>query len=160
LRRLGIHGCVIPTVATTLVLWSPADYSDTWFKYLADVHVTAGTCSIRPSKMIDVDEDDARRHHSRLGVASVLVGLMSAVLTGAPFVAIWCGLNPRGSMDHEPTMRFLAFCLVSSAAGIALALVGIAFAMVGLFQKRQGRLFPVVGLLLNALIIILFGLAI
>jgi hypothetical protein len=72
--------------------------------------------------------------HSRVTLLAMTLGLAAALLTLAPVAAAWWGLNPGGSMDHQPTMQFVALSIASFITGIGLAVAGMLLSLVGLLR--------------------------
>lgn len=94
----------------------------------------------------------SRRAASWFGIASSASSLLALLLTCVPLIFGWFGLQPGGSMDHEPTMRFVALQVVSLAFGIVAALVGVILGVIGLFQVSERRIAAAAGVLLGALV--------
>ncbi len=102
---------------------------------------------------------DARKH-SRLGIASFVIGIISMlVFCLAIVLAFGYGItiassNPSiQSLQGSPT--FLALGLVLFLSPI-LSLVGVVLGFVAVFQKDSKKLFAVLGLVFNFLIILVF----
>jgi hypothetical protein len=88
-----------------------------------------------------------RLPHSGLGIASLVVGLVSAVLFSV-YVAAYAVSN-RGQFDPSgiAAVLLLVLFLVESTVGSAVAL---ALGIAALLQKQRSRLFAVLGVVFSA----------
>jgi hypothetical protein len=93
--------------------------------------------------------------HSGLGIASFLVGLLAGV--GEMAVVGWAGytgVTHRGTITPDsPTAILLGLAML---AGLGLALLGGMLGVGGLFQANRKRVFAVLGMALNALVVLAF----
>ena len=99
--------------------------------------------------------------HSGLGIASILLAVLAGIgfaVTMVIAVAIM-GDDPTAFGNEEaPATMILGACVV--LCGLA-SLVGIGLAIGGLVEKNRKKVFPTIGLVVNALgILLLVGLAI
>ncbi|HEV7300615.1 MAG TPA: hypothetical protein VGN72_14720 [Tepidisphaeraceae bacterium] len=93
------------------------------------------------------------RPHSKFGIASFIIGLVSIVAMIALFViAAVIAMNADGEID-ETSPEAIAIGL-GLFGGIALALVGLIFSIVGLVNANAAKVFSVLGLIFNGLIIL------
>lgn len=109
-----------------------------------------------------------RSGQSRLGIASVVIAVLTTVLIVVLFVVIFNaggqllgGANPqevtpediqRNLEDSPGTAGVLGVAGFGLAASPLLYLLGAALGIAGLIQKRRGRLFAVLGTVANGLI--------
>jgi hypothetical protein len=110
----------------------------------------------------DYDDDDftsrlrkrSRRpravRHSVLGIASLAI----AILMGFSiffFIVLSAIFSAQGPMnDRDPKAMVLGFGIIGSSA---LALVGGVLGVVGLFQPKRHKVFPIIGTIFNAILI-------
>ncbi|MGA2504591.1 MAG: hypothetical protein ABSG01_10925 [Anaerolineales bacterium] len=98
--------------------------------------------------------------HSRIGIASFVIGLVSMfIFCLAIVLAFGYGLsitatNPSFQVEQSnPTVLGLGLLLFSSPI---LSLVGAVLGFVAVFQKDKKKLFSVLGIVLNLLIMLTF----
>jgi hypothetical protein len=98
--------------------------------------------------------------HSRIGIASFVIGLVSMfIFCLAIVLAFGYGLsitatNPSFQVEQSnPTVLGLGLLLFSSPI---LSLVGAVLGFVAVFQKDKKKLFSVLGIVLNLLIMLAF----
>jgi hypothetical protein len=98
--------------------------------------------------------------HSKIGVASFVVGIVSMLIFCLAIVlAFGYGISIAASnptiqnLQSSPTILALGLILFLSPV---LSLVGVVLGFVALFQKNSKRLFAVLGLVFNFLIILAF----
>jgi hypothetical protein len=90
--------------------------------------------------------------HSKVGIASFVMGLLVGL--GELVLVVIAGVmetsTPGGMDDKDPKVAILGLLLLG---GLFLALVGAILGVVGLFEKNRKRLFAVLGLIFNGLIL-------
>ncbi len=111
-----------------------------------------------------------RGGHSRLGIASFVIAVLTTVLVVVLCVVIFSaggellgGEDPqsvtpqdiqRNLEDSPGTAGVLGIAGFGLAASPLLYLLGVALGIAGLVQKRRGRLFAVLGTVANGLILL------
>lgn len=93
-----------------------------------------------------------RRRHSKLGVTSFLMGLAFPLFLLLLFVI---SLLLEGRIDHEKVSRFDWFticCLI--IGGPIIHFVGLLLGIAGAVQKQRKRLFAVLGIVLNGILVL------
>lgn len=101
------------------------------------------------------------RKHSPVGIASFMIAAVSALgLTGALIGAASAAADLARDMPQPPDPNVLPGGLGTlTVLGLSImllifaALVGALLGMAGLFQKQRRKLFSVLGLVFNALIV-------
>lgn len=110
-----------------------------------------------------------RTGHSRMGIASVVIAVLATlaivvliVVAGLLTASAFQGVNPE-NVDPEQLQRDLqdspaAVGLGLVGAGVLVSallyLLGLALGVAGVVQRRRKRLFAVLGLVLNGLIVL------
>lgn len=100
-------------------------------------------------------EDDPQRplKHSGLGVASFLIALLTGV--GEFLFVVLCVLlaasSSGGEIDEESPAAIAMGLMI--LAGLGIALIGVGLGVGGLFQSKRNKLFAVLGICFNALIL-------
>lgn len=108
--------------------------------------------------------------HSRLGIASFVVGMLAFVIMVILFVVFGVllsslleGVNlqdPQSidpqSLQNEPGAVGLALASLGILGSLLLFVVGLALGVAGIFQRRRKRLFAVLGTLGNGLVLLAF----
>jgi hypothetical protein len=94
--------------------------------------------------------------HSGLGIASVAFGVLGALaMGGALGIAMYAAVANKGEVDEQSplimTVGFL-FC-----AGVPLNILGIGLGIAGLVQKDRRKLFAIIGLSVNAGMLLVMG---
>ncbi len=89
--------------------------------------------------------------HSRAGVTSFLLAIMSAAIGLGVFAAMVGMTGHENAAVDRPSP---APILLGALLGVGLCLTGLAFAVAGLLHEGVRRTFPVLGLLLNALAVV------
>jgi hypothetical protein len=88
------------------------------------------------------------RRHSRLGIASVILGIILPVLLVSFIVASgWLELD-RNRMRND----IEGYLIVVSLSFPVLHLVALIFALIGIFSKKTKKVFPVIGIVINTLL--------
>jgi hypothetical protein len=93
--------------------------------------------------------------HSGVGIASLLLGILSVLgLVATTVVAVIVAGNDPSVFENEnaPATIGVGVCALLC---LLLSLVGIGLGIGGLVQGNRKRVFPVIGLSLNAVIVIL-----
>jgi hypothetical protein len=90
---------------------------------------------------------EVQKRHSRWGIASTVMGFLSIVLAGA----LW-GLAAYAGNSDNPTVNTIVVTLF--IAGGFINLTGLLVGLGSLLQHDRKRLFPIVGLSLNLLVIV------
>jgi len=102
--------------------------------------------------MIAVTSQPLVRRTSKLGVTSFLMALSFPLFLLLLFAI---SLAMEGRIDHEKVSRFDWFticCLI--IGGPVIHFVGLVLGIAGAFQKERKRLFAVLGIVLNGLLVI------
>ncbi|MBS1793089.1 MAG: hypothetical protein JSS81_04500 [Acidobacteria bacterium] len=99
--------------------------------------------------MAQNDKWPGPRNHSRLGIASTVIGILLPVLL-ILFVVAGVFLGTRKGTVGNSIMVVL---LIVSLTFPFLHLLGLIFGLIGLFSKTTKKAFPVIGTLLNALLL-------
>jgi hypothetical protein len=90
--------------------------------------------------------------HSKVGIASFVMGLLVGL--GELVLVVIAGVmetsTPGGMNDKDPKVAILGLLLLG---GLFLALVGAILGVVGLFERNRKKLFAVLGLIFNGLIL-------
>jgi mannose/fructose/N-acetylgalactosamine-specific phosphotransferase system component IIC len=101
----------------------------------------------------DDDDDDDEPEHSGLGIASFVIACLAGLIEFV-FVA-WAGIletaTPEGMDENSPQAAIIGLGIIG---GMLLCLVGLALGVAGLFQRDQKKTFPVLGLVLAALVMV------
>jgi hypothetical protein len=105
-----------------------------------------------PSYTHPLSQPNALRH-SGLGIASVVIGAIGALTVFATvIVAGYLEMSTPGGMDEDSpvvTMLGLVVC-----TGCLTAMIGAGLAAGGLFQPNRNRVLPIIGLVINGVIIL------
>jgi hypothetical protein len=92
--------------------------------------------------------------HSKLGIASFIIALVVGI--GEFTLLIVAGVmetsTPGGIDEESPKAMVLGMLLLF---GLLLALIGAILAITGLFEGSKKRVFPIIGLCINGLILLL-----
>ena len=90
--------------------------------------------------------------HSGFGIASFAIGILSGLAEFAMVViaGVMEASTPGGVNEEAPAVILLGLCLI----GGGLALLGIVLGIVGLVQANRSKIFAVLGLVFNALVIL------
>ncbi len=93
--------------------------------------------------------------HSGLGIASLILAIVSGLSIFA--VLILAGVlqaSTPGIMDEEsPVVMMIGFAVIGSAG---LGLIGLGLGIAGLLQSNRQKVAPVLGLILNGLVVLGF----
>ncbi|HZG83628.1 DUF6142 family protein [Paenibacillus sp.] len=90
--------------------------------------------------------------HSRAGIASFLLAAVSVVGLIAAF-AFAASMAPLLAADPEAHLGRMLAAVGLMCLFVVTALVGGVLGIVGLFQKQRSRLFSILGLSINALLV-------
>lgn len=98
--------------------------------------------------------------HSRLGIASFVIGLVSMIVFClAIILAFGYGVSIASttpsiqSLETSPTILVFGFLMLISPF---IALIGAVLAFVAVFQKDKKKLFGILGIVVNLLIVLAF----
>lgn len=102
--------------------------------------------------MIEASEHSIlEKRHSRLGIASVII----AIVLPALFI---CPIIIAAIVDSPSSSASKIFFTVGFVVGIfapALHLTGIIFGVIGWVSKRTRNLFPIIGTVLNSILLLI-----
>ena len=91
-----------------------------------------------------------QKKHSGVGIASFVIGIVSMLgvcLTfGLSFYAQSAGSQTSSSMTSA--VGFLGIC------SMVISLIGVGLGIAGVVQKVQSKVFPIIGLVLSALVLL------
>ena len=91
-----------------------------------------------------------QKKHSGVGIASFVIGIVSVlgvcVTFGLSFYAQSASSQTSSSMTS--TVGFLGIC------SMVISLVGVGLGIAGVVQKVQSKVFPIIGLVLSALVLL------
>ena len=97
------------------------------------------------------------RRHSKLGLASFLVGIGFPLLL---IVVVVAGLALADRIEDGDTKNaFLFFFIIlgptfAGIAGVIVHLLGLALGITGAFQKERKRVFAIVGITINGIVLL------
>ena len=106
--------------------------------------------------------------HSRLGIASLIIGIIAALITVAGIVVVnfvsmqhpeienLHQIEPGQPLPSELTRPLLAM-MCPMCSGVMLALVGLILGIVGISMRGRIKLFSLIGTILNGLILLGFA---
>ncbi len=90
--------------------------------------------------------------HSGLGIASFIIGLVVLVILTIVFVYI-IGILSQSYYISESDPRLVAVGVVMMV-GMLLSGVGIILSIIGLSKRTRKRIFPILGIVINGLIVV------
>ena len=93
-----------------------------------------------------------RLRHSGLGIASFIIGAIAVVLILLMILVAAAMAGKRPSRNAEETMEFMAGLFVCT--GLVASLVGLGLGLAGVLQADRNRVFAVIGLVLNGLLLL------
>lgn len=100
------------------------------------------------------------RKHSRIGIASSVIGIVAALIFCLAFILAFgygfsmVAQNPSFQVDQSsPTVLSLGLVMCISPL---LSLIGVGLGIGGVVQKNDKKIFGIIGLVLNLLIILVF----
>jgi hypothetical protein len=88
------------------------------------------------------------RKYSPIGIASFIIGIVSLLSVCAFFALSLYTQNSSANSSLTSLVGFLVICT------IVISLVGIGLGIGGVVQKAQSKVFSIIGLVLNALVLI------
>ncbi len=99
--------------------------------------------------------DGISTKHSGFGVASFIIFCSIFLISIITFISsIIMGLsNPEGLSEESVATVIIGFSMMFS---VLLSLVGVGFGITGLITKNRKKVYPVLGLVLNTIIFIIF----
>ncbi|WP_432662978.1 hypothetical protein R9X47_20615 [Wukongibacter baidiensis] len=93
--------------------------------------------------------------HSRVGISSFVISIISGIMMwGSGIIGGYLEITTPGGL-HEESMEAFIIGLVF-LLGLFLSLIGTGLGIFGTIQKNRKKLFAVLGLIFNA-VLILFG---
>lgn len=97
--------------------------------------------------------DDESQRHSGLGIASFVIAILAGLTEiGIIVAASMMAADNRGELDEQsPQLMAMA---VGFCGGVIIALVGIGLGIAGLVQSDRRKLFAILGLILNSVIVL------
>jgi hypothetical protein len=112
-----------------------------------------------------VQAQEQQPKHSGVGVASFILSLVSVIGTIGAFIAASMMASAlagdptaaaSGDMSHLDEGTLGRFIVVAGLMFlfVVTALIGAVLGLVGLFQKRRRKLFPILGLAFNSLLVL------
>jgi ABC-type dipeptide/oligopeptide/nickel transport system permease component len=90
------------------------------------------------------------KHHSRLGIASVIIGFGLPVLL-VLFIIAGAFLGTRPGTTGNDIVVVLMLIALSFPL---LHLIALVFGLVGIFSKKTKKLFPIIGTVVNGLLLV------
>lgn len=90
------------------------------------------------------------KRHSRLGIASVVVGILLPVLLVLFIVAgVFLGTR-KGTLGND----IMVVLMLIALSFPLLHLIALVFGIIGIFSKKTKKVFPVTGTIINALLLL------
>jgi hypothetical protein len=101
------------------------------------------------------DREFERPRHSSLGIVSLIIGGLVGILE---FIAVLIAgiletTHPNEYFDENSPSPMGALIGLGICGGLVLCLVGGALGLAGVLQQRRNKLFAILGLILNAVIV-------
>jgi p-aminobenzoyl-glutamate transporter AbgT len=91
------------------------------------------------------------KRHSRLGIASVAIGIILPVLLVLFIVAgIFLGTR-KGTTGND----IVVVLMLISLSFPLFHLIAFVFGIIGIFSKKTKKLFPIIGTIINALLLLI-----
>jgi hypothetical protein len=105
----------------------------------------------------DEDWEPERRYrplpHSGFGIASTVLGvIMGVAVFGLLVIAGIMETNTPGGIDEESPQAIVLGVLIIGS--LVLSLVGLVLGLVGVFQPQRNKIFPGIGIGVNALLVL------
>jgi hypothetical protein len=88
------------------------------------------------------------KHHSRLGIASLMIGISVPVL----LILFYSIAMLLGTKEGSIGGYILFGTFIFAIAAPALHLLGVIFGIIGWISKKTKNLFPVIGTILNSIL--------
>jgi hypothetical protein len=110
--------------------------------------------AMRDSESDYWDDEPRALKHSGFGIASLLITIAAGVLEFILVViaGVMESSTPGGMDEDSPGAALVGLGMIG---GLFVDLIGIGFGIAGLCQARRNKLFPILGIVLGALV--LFG---
>ena len=110
---------------------------------------------------------ERENRHSRMGVASFVIGMVTTVVAIALFVlfgyllsSVLQGVDPQSidpqSLQDSPQAVGLGLAAIGIFACLILYFIGFVLGVAGIFQRRRKRLFAVLGAVGNGIVLFAF----
>jgi Family of unknown function (DUF6142) len=90
------------------------------------------------------------RRHSRLGIASVIIGIILPILLVLFIVATGFLELDRNRMRND----IEGYLVVVSLSFPVLHLMALIFALIGIFSKKTKKVFPIIGIVINTILMV------
>lgn len=131
--------------------WTPANQVPELRDALFSSYAAAAPTPYSPPQWSD--QAIETRTHSKLGIVSFFMGIVIGIGEFALVViaGIMSVTEPGGVDANAPQMIILGLFLI---AGMLAALAGVVLAIVGLVERNRYRVFPMLGLAVNGLIVL------
>jgi len=107
----------------------------------------------QPYPGVEYQTQEVKLKHSGLGIASCIIAMLIGLIeVGSVILA--AVLVSQHQREDSPVMELagLGIC-----GGVLIALLGAILGLIGLFAGRCKRVFPIIGLVLNILILLMIG---
>ena len=112
-------------------------------------------------------DGERENRHSRMGIASFVIGIFAFVVMVVLFVvfgvllsSVLEGVDPQTvdpeSLQDSPGAIGLGLVAIGIIGTLLLYLVGLALGIAGIFQRRRRRLFAVLGTVGNGIVLLAF----
>ena len=103
--------------------------------------------------MLQINESNSAKRHSRLGIASTIIGGGLPVLVTILFILVAVFSKISGETKSEffsslAGISYIVFIFVGLSAPL-LHLTGLIFGLIGVFSRKTKKLFPIAGIILN-----------
>ena len=116
---------------------------------------------------MEYGESARENRHSRMGIASFVIGILAFVVMVVLFVVFGVllsslleGVDPQNvdpeSLQDSPGAMGLGLVTIGIIGTLLLYLVGLALGIAGIFQRRRRRLFAVLGTVGNGIVLLAF----
>ncbi len=91
-----------------------------------------------------------QKHHSRLGIASVIIGIILPILLVSFIVASGFLEADKNRLRND----IEGYMIRVSLSFPVLHLMALIFALIGIFSKKTKKVFPIIGIILNTILLI------
>lgn len=116
---------------------------------------------------MEYGESSRENRHSRMGIASFVLGILAFVVMVVLFVvfgvllsSVLEGVDPQNidpqSLQDSPGAIGLGLVTIGIVGTLLMYLVGLALGIAGIFQRRRKRLFAVLGAVGNGIVLLVF----
>ena len=112
--------------------------------------------------MRQIDEPNLAKRHSKLGIASIIIGVglpLFVVVLAISFFVSGDPYKPKTDFTNVLNKFFSTVLLIVGLLAPPLHLTGLIFGLIGVFSKQNKKLFSIIGIILN-LIFLVFGVGI